>query len=201
MPNQVAIIRAHLDDGEELERLRSRPHRRASLPSPRPAALAIAVTVLEVRKGVRSPWHLERLSHYSMWPSWDTFTGPTPQDLAGAVARPLTLTLQEHTPGLVHATVVLEFAGTVEPLGLALDGARGRWELMELEYSSADPATIPPPTRDLPAGSSTRISDPFRRARILDGPASIPLGLPHRSQQLDPAWQRQLPDTPGIELE
>jgi hypothetical protein len=116
----------------------------------------------------------------------------------GCRATPLSLFLQEHTPGLVHATVVLEFAGTAEPLSLALDGARGRWELIELEYSSPDPPTIPPPTRNLTAGPPNRIADPFRRGRILDG---IPLGLSRGPRQLDPAWQPQLPDTPGIELE
>jgi len=201
LPNQITTIKAHLDDAEELERLHSRPRQRPTLPSPRPAALAIAVTVLEVQKGVRSPWHLERLSHYTMWPAWDTFANPAPPDLAGAVARPLTLTLQEHTPGLVHATVVLEFAGTAEPLSLALDGARGRWELIELEYSSPDRPTIPPPARGLTAGPPTRIPDPFRRGRVLDGPAGIPLGPPRGTWQLDPAWQPQLPDTLGIELE
>jgi hypothetical protein len=201
VPNQMRVIKAQVDDGEALERLHSRPRQRAGLPSPYPAALGAAITALEVRNGVRSPWHLERLSHYSMWPYWDTFACPVPEHVAGAVARPLALTLQEHTPGLVHATVVLEFAGAVEPLGLALDGARGRWELMELEYPSAALPAIPAPNRDLLLGPSTRLNDPFRRARTLDGPVGIPLSLPHRLQQRDAVWQRQLSDTPGIDLE
>lgn len=200
MPNQMRVIKAQVDDGEALERLHSRPRQRAGLPSPYPAALGAAITALEVRNGVRSPWHLERLSHYSMWPHWDTFANPSQQHAAGTVARPLALFLQEHTPGLVHATVVLEFAGTVEPLSLALDGARGRWELMELEYPADALAAIPPPTRDLPSARSTPTNDPLRRTRSLDGLPRIPLGLPQRLQP-DPAWQCQLPDTPGIDLE
>jgi hypothetical protein len=202
LPIQMRTIKAQLDEGEELERLHSRPLWRARLTLPRPAALAIAVTAMEVRRGVRSPWHLERVSHYSMWPHWDTFPSPPARPhLAGTAARPLAVHLQEHTPGLVHATLVLEFAGTVEPLGLCLDGARGHWELMALEYPSATPPAIPPPSRDLPSERSTRSNDPFRRTRSLDHALGIPLGPPQRFQPHDPAWQRQLPDTPGIDLE
>jgi hypothetical protein len=46
-----------------------------------------------------------------------------------------------------------------------------------------------------------RVTNPFRRGRVLDGPTDIPLSRPRRSRQLDPAWQPPLPDTPGIELE
>jgi hypothetical protein len=103
--------------------------------------------------------------------------------------------------GVVHATVVLEFAGTVEPLGLCLDGARGRWELVALEYPSVTPPAIAPPTRDLPSGRSTPTNNPFRRARSLDRALGIPLGPPQHFQPHDPAWPRQLPEAPGIDLE
>jgi hypothetical protein len=200
----MRVIKAQLDDGEELERLHSRPFWRARLTAPRPAALAIAVTAVEVRKGVRSPWHLERVSHYSIWPHWETL--PSPPALprrAGTAARPLAVFLQEHTPGLVHATLVLEFAGTVEPLGLCLDGARGRWELMALEYPSATPSAIPRPTRErnLPSERPTPTNDPFRPARSLDHALGLPLSAAQQFQPHDPAWRRQLPETPGIDLE
>jgi hypothetical protein len=198
----MRTIKAHLDEEEELERLHSRPLWRARLTSPRPAALAIAVTAMEVRKGVRSPWHLERVSHYSMWPHWDAFPSPPAvQRLAGTAARPLAAYLQEHTPGLVHATLVLEFAGTVEPLGLCLDGARGHWELMALEYPSATPPAISRPARDLPSERSTPTIDPFRRTRSLEHALGVPLRPPQHFQSPDPAWPRDLPDTLGIDLE
>jgi hypothetical protein len=201
LPNQVRIIRAHLDEAEETERLRSRPRQRPTLPSPRPAALSIAVTVLEVRNGVRSPWHLERLSHYTMWPFWDTLADHSTPHQAGTAARPLSLTLQEHTPGLVHATVVLEFAGTVQPISLSLDGAHGRWELIELEYPTATTLPrIPPPTPDLPP-QSQRANHLHRRGHTLNGAPHFPLGQPRRPPQRDPPWQPQPLDTPGIELE
>lgn len=200
MPNQVRLIKAHLDEEEERERRLTRPHWRSALPSPRPAAAAIAVTVLEVRAGVRPPWHLERVSHYSMWPFWDTFVDAAALDLQAAVARPLTVTLQEHTPGLVDATVVLQLAaGGVEPLSLRLDGARGRWELMELEYSAASVPDVP--ALDPPFPPARRLRDLGPRDHLIDEAMGIPFGLATRRQRHDPAWERHLPETPGIDLE
>jgi hypothetical protein len=197
LPNQIRTIKACIDESEQVERQRSRPCRRPTLPSPRPAALAIAVTIMEVRKGVRSPWHLERVSHYSLWPLWDTLAEPTEDHPNGTAARPLRLTLEEHTPGLVHATIVLEYAGTIEPIALALDGAHGRWELIELEYARPTPRDIPPLTRDLPAAPSGHRPRP---ARTLNGQHDIPLGLPQRLEP-NPAWRPQLLDTRAIDLE
>jgi hypothetical protein len=49
---------------------------------------------------------------------------PAPPDPAATAARPLVVLIQELTPGLVDATVIVQFAGGVEPLALTLDGAR-----------------------------------------------------------------------------
>jgi len=138
--------------------------------------------------------------HYSLWPHWDTFAIPIRTHLAGAVARPLALSLQEHTPGLVHATVVLDFAGAVEPLALGLDGAHGRWELIELDYPSTTLLQTQARTLDLPPPPSPP-SERYRAARTLEGASSIPFGLAHQLPQRDPAWQRHLPDASGIDLE
>ena len=115
LPPQVKIIKAHLEVDELRERRRIRPQQRLALPSPRPAAVAIAVTVIEVQAGVRSPWHLERISHYSLWPLWDRFARPAPPDPAATAARALAVVVQELTPGLVDATVVIQFASTAHP--------------------------------------------------------------------------------------
>jgi hypothetical protein len=121
---------------------------------------------------------------------WDHFAQPAPPNPAATAARPLAVLTHELTPGLVHATVIVQFAGAVEPLALTLDGARGCWELMELECPTditSDPPTHPPhptaPALDQPAdpplirataGRPRGISLP-RAARwpppVLSGPA------------------------------
>jgi Family of unknown function (DUF6459) len=186
LPRQARIIKARLDVDELRERNRIRPRQRLALPSPRPAVASIAVTVIEVQAGVRSPWHLERVSHYSLWPVWDRFARPASADPAATVARPLAILVQETTPGLVNATVIVQFAGTVEPLALALDGARGWWELMELECSSGltpdPPAAIPGPIAAL-----GRVDDPPLPRRLPDPPTELSLPWADRwpGQQLD----------------
>jgi hypothetical protein len=173
LPAQARIIKAHLDVDELRERARVRPQQRLALPSPRPAAAAIAVTVIEVRAGVRSPWHLERVSHYSLWPTWDRFARPAPTDPAATAARPLAILIQELTPGLVDATVIVQFAGTIEPLALRLDGARGRWELMELVCSSD---ISPASAFDLPDQKTSTVEEPSDPP-LMRGPPARPAGI------------------------
>jgi hypothetical protein len=182
LPAQARIIKAHLDVDELRERARARPQQRLALPSPRPAAAAIAVTVIEVRAGVRSPWHLERVSHYSLWPTWDRFARPAPTDPAATAARPLAILIQELTPGLVDATVIVQFAGTIEPLALRLDGARGRWELMELGCSSG----IPDRPTVIP-GLSPAALERVDRTRLSKG-------LPAQPPDLSHPWTARWPD-------
>ena len=178
MPSQARIIKAHVQVDEQRERARVRPQQRLALPSPRPAAaaIAIAVTVVEVQAGVRSPWHLERVSHYSLWPVWDRFARPAPPDPAATAARPLVVLIQELTPGLVDATVIVQFAGGVEPLALTLDGARGWWELMELECPTDITPDLSPDGLELATssqadGQCSRVPD-----HLTAHPNEMPLG-------------------------
>lgn len=172
MAIRARVIKARIEADELRERDHIRPQQRRALPSPRPAVAAIAITVVEVQAGVRSPWHLERLSHYSLWPVWDHFARPAPADPAATAAHPLTVIIQELTPGLVDATAIVQFAGAVRPLALTLDGARGWWELMELEYPCDS-------TRE-------RLFDPpDQRARTVEEPTNPPLMPSTPDQPLD----------------
>ena len=42
--------------------------------------------------------------------------------------------LQEHTPGLVQAVLLVRRGGRVATIALELDVAPGHWELVELQY-------------------------------------------------------------------
>ncbi len=200
MPKQARIIKAHLEVDELRERNRTRPRQRRGLPSPRPAAAAIAVTVIEVQAGVRSPWHLERVSHYSLWPVWDRFARPAPSNSAATAARPLAILVQELTPGLVDATVILQFAGTIEPLALALDGARGWWELMELECSSDITPWPPFEPLDKPVSGVEEASNGPLMRPTPAWPASASLSLAGRWESPELGRASDPFDSPGIDL-
>ena len=43
---------------------------------------------------------------------------------------------QEHVPGLAEVLVLVRRGGRVVPVAMRLDGAKGRWELVELQYDS-----------------------------------------------------------------
>ena len=42
--------------------------------------------------------------------------------------------VQEHVPGLAEVLVLVRRGGRVVPVAMRLDGAKGRWELVELQY-------------------------------------------------------------------
>jgi hypothetical protein len=42
--------------------------------------------------------------------------------------------VQEHVPGLAEVLVLVRRAGRVVPVAMRLDGAKGCWELVELQY-------------------------------------------------------------------
>jgi hypothetical protein len=44
---------------------------------------------------------------------------------------------QEHVPGLAEVTVLVRRGGRVVPVAMRLDGAKGRWELVELQILTA----------------------------------------------------------------
>jgi hypothetical protein len=198
MGERVRTIRARLDDVEDRWRRIQRPQRHRTLPTPAPAAVATAIIIVEIRAGLRPPHQLERLSHYSLWPVWADLA-EHPADRPVPVApRPLAVTLRELVPGLVDATVVIEFAGRTHALGLRLDGAPGFWQLVELDYPTELAAPAPRP-RDkplpvLPRGErdAPLPHDPQRRL-LREAAGQSPYG------DLHPA--RELGEGPGIELE
>jgi hypothetical protein len=200
LPRQARIIKAHLEFDELRERNRVRPRQRQGLPSPRPAAAAIAVTIVEVQAGVRSPLHLERVSHYSLWPTWDHFAQPAPPNPAATAARPLTVLTQELTPGLVNATVIVQFAGAIEPLALTLDGARGWWELMELECPTD---VVPDSPTNPPHPTVPTVNEPSHPPLVRGTPARpAAISLPWTERWPRPELSRDLHplDSPGIDL-
>lgn len=87
--------------------------------------------------------------------------------------HPLAILIQELTPGLVDATGIVQFAGTIEPLALRLDGARGRWELMELVCSSD---ISPASAFDLPDQKTSTVEEPSDPP-LLRGPPGRPAGI------------------------
>ena len=49
----------------------------------------------------------------------------------GSLVRVVT---QEHVPGLADVLMLVRRGGRVVPVAMRLDGAKGRWELVELQY-------------------------------------------------------------------
>ncbi len=126
-------LRADLERQDLADRSARRQTARRTLPSSARFAVMVAVALVEVEAGVRSAQQLERLCHASLWERWDLRlrrTGGPP-----VPPRPVVrVWLQEHTPGLVDAVVVLRRGGRFQPVALRLDGARGRWEVVEVQY-------------------------------------------------------------------
>lgn len=201
LPKRVRTIRAIVDDAEHHQRRIDRRRRHPTLPPPAPAAIATAISVLEVRAGLRAPHQLERLSHYSLWPAWPGLAEPAGGQAVPIAPRPRAVTVQELAPGLVDATVVIVFGGSAHALALRLDGAPGYWQLVELDYPTE--RTIP----DLPAAGEAvpalapledHASSPHRqRARR----RQLPTDTLRRTLQPDLVPERQLRDSAGIELD
>jgi Family of unknown function (DUF6459) len=191
-------IRARFDQVEDCWRQLQRPRWSRALPAPAPAAVATAITIVEVRAGLRPPHQLKRLSHYSLWSVWPQLAQPGRHGATSIRSHPLAVTVRELAPGLVDATVVVDFGGRMHALALRLDGAPGFWQLIELDYPSepaalklSSPRTPTPPVpherRDVPHSR-----DPQRR-RLHDAGAESP------GRDLLPG--RELPEGPEIELE
>jgi Family of unknown function (DUF6459) len=200
LPTTVTTIKAQIEIDELRERAQSRPYQRPRLPSPRPAATAIAIAVIEVRAGVRSPWHLERFSHYTLWPVWESFAQPALSDPAATAALPLAVFIQEPTRGLVNASITVRFAGRIEPVSLSLDGARGWWELVELECLADNPRPSP---ADLPilGGTTAREPPDFPSPRRPTArPSRIAPSLNQRWRHPDLATEPDAFDSLGIDL-
>jgi hypothetical protein len=133
LPYATPPIAAHLDPYEDTERDTLRAAARRRLGSPAIAGVRIALALCEVEAGMRSPLQLERLCHLTLWPKLAERLrrsgGPavTARSLVRVVA-------QEHTPGLAEVTVLVNRGGRVVAVAMRLDGAKGRWELVELQW-------------------------------------------------------------------
>jgi Family of unknown function (DUF6459) len=192
-------IRARFDHVEDSWRQIQRPKWSRMLPAPTPAAVATAIMIVEVRAGLRPPHQLERLSHYSLWAAWSQLAPPGRNDVTPIRSHPLAVTVRELAPGLVDATVVIDFGGRTHALALRLDGAQGFWQLIELDYTT-DPAAVEPPAPGAPAPmvpyQRRNVSHSRdRHRRLLDEAGA-------ESPRSDPLLPAQgLLECPGIELE
>jgi hypothetical protein len=91
------------------------------------------LALCEVEAGMRLPLQLERLCHLSLWPKLakrlQRSGGP-----AVAIRSLVRVLVQEHTYGLAEVTVLVKRGGRVVAVAMRLDGAKGHWELVELQW-------------------------------------------------------------------
>jgi hypothetical protein len=133
LPYATPAICAHLDPYEDRERDTLRSPARRQLGSPAQAGARIALAICEVGAGLRSPLQLEQRCHLTVWPKLAARLRRSggPAVPVGSLVR---VVAQEHTPGLAEVTVLVRRGGRVVPVAMRLDGAKGRWELVELQY-------------------------------------------------------------------
>jgi Family of unknown function (DUF6459) len=133
LPYATPAIAAQLDPYEERERDTLRSRARQQLGSPARAGARIALAICEVEAGLRSPLQLEQRCHLTLWPKLSARLRCSggPAVLVGSLVRVIA---QEHVPGLAEVTVLVRRGGRVVPVAMRLDGAKGRWELVELQY-------------------------------------------------------------------
>ncbi len=97
MGERVHTISARLDDYEEDWRRIQRRQRHLTLPAPAPTAVATAITIVEVRAGLRPAHQLEGLSHYTLWRFWPHLADRTDHTATPIAPRPLAITIRELT--------------------------------------------------------------------------------------------------------
>jgi hypothetical protein len=133
LPYATPAITAQLDIWEERERDTLRTPARRQLGSPARAGAQIALAICEVEAGLRSPLQLEQHCHLTLWPKLSVRLQRSggPAVPVGSLVRVVT---QEHIPGLADVTVLVRRGGRVVPVAMRLDGAKDRWELVELQY-------------------------------------------------------------------
>jgi hypothetical protein len=133
LPYATPAIAAQLDPYEERERDTLRTTARARLGSPAQAGARIALAICEVEAGLRSPLQLEQLCHLTLWPKLSARLRRSggPAVPVGSLVRVMA---QEHVPRLAEVLVLVRRGGRVVPVTIRLDGAKGRWELVELQY-------------------------------------------------------------------
>jgi hypothetical protein len=130
LPYPTPPIAARLDPDEERERDTLRSTARRQLGPPAQAGARIALAICEIEAGLRSPLQLEQRCHLTLWPKLSARLRRSgrPAVPVGGLVRVIA---QEHVPGLAEVTVLVRRAG---PVAMRLDGAKGRWELIELQY-------------------------------------------------------------------
>jgi Family of unknown function (DUF6459) len=133
LPYATPAIHATLDPYEQTERDTLRTTARRRLGSPAQVGARIALAICEVEAGMRSPLQLERVCHLSLWPKLAERLRRSggPPVTARSLVRVIT---QEHIPGLAEVSVLLRRGGRVVAVAMRLDGAKGRWELVELQW-------------------------------------------------------------------
>ena len=111
------------------------PGRRSCPPHPAVATQALVLAICEVEAGLRSPLQLEQRCRLTLWPKLSARLRRSggPGVPVGSLVRVLA---QEHRPGLAEVTVLVLVRGRAGGAGgaMRLDGAKGRWELVELQY-------------------------------------------------------------------
>jgi len=133
LPYATPAIAAKVDPYEQIERETLRATTRRRLGAPGAAGARIALAICEVEAGMRSPLQLERLCHLTLWPKLSERLRRSggPAVTTGTLVR---VVGQEHTPGLAEVTVLVRRGGRVVPVAMRLDGAKGQWELVELQW-------------------------------------------------------------------
>ena len=133
LPYATPAITAQLAPYEERERDPLRPRARQQLGSPAHAGARVALAICEVEAGLRSPLQLEQRCHLTLWPRLSARLRRSggPAVPVGSLVR---VVAQEHVPGLGEVMVLIRRGGRVVPVAMRLDGAKGGWELVELQY-------------------------------------------------------------------
>jgi Family of unknown function (DUF6459) len=133
LPYATPAITAQLDPYEERERDTLCTRSRQQLGSPAQARARIALAICEVEAGLRSPLQLEQRCHLTLWPKLSARLRRSggPAVPVGSLIRVIA---QEHVPGLAEVTVLVRRGGRGVPVAMRLDGAKGCWELVELQY-------------------------------------------------------------------
>ena len=78
---------------------------------------------------------------------------------------------QEHVTGLTEVTVLVRRGGRVVPVAMRLDGAKGRWELVEVQILTVRPGLAQAPVQEAcqAAARAGRAGDGKGRARGTPG--------------------------------
>ncbi len=129
----IRPIRAKFERPELQERIDRRARIRSELTSPATAAVTIALALCEVEAGNRSVAQLEPFFHHTLWAA----ASPRIRRSGGQAVTTKSLVrvvLQESTPGLVDAVVLVRRGPRIVAITMRLDAAPGYWEVVEFQY-------------------------------------------------------------------